>query len=89
MNLSEVALAAAITVSTVGLSYVALSPGELAGTAQQVADRASCRTVDSAIVAYVAQQDAAPTTIEQLRPWVRGDISAYRIIGGRATGPGC
>lgn len=89
MNLSEVALAAAITVSTVGVAYVALSPEELGGHAQQVADRASCRTVDAAIVAYVAQQDAVPTTIEQLRPWVRGDLSAYRIIGGRATGPGC
>lgn len=89
MNLSEVAMAAAITVSTVGLAYVALSPDDLGGTAQQVADQASCRTVDTAIAAYLAQQDAAPTTIEQLRSWVRGDISAYRIVDGRAAGPGC
>jgi hypothetical protein len=57
--------------------------------AQTVADKADCRTVDTAIVAYLAQNDVAPTTIEQIKPYVRGDISAYRIVHGLAAGPGC
>jgi hypothetical protein len=82
-------MAAAITVSVGGVSYTALNVDEVTGSARTVADRASCRTVDEAVVAYLAQHDTAPTTITQLRPYVRGDISAYRIVRGRAAGPGC
>ncbi len=89
MHLSEVAMTAAITVSIVGVSYAALNMDKVRGTADAVASRASCRAVDEAIVGYVARHDTGPTTIEQLRPWVRGDISAYRIVRGRAAGPGC
>jgi hypothetical protein len=89
VNLSEVALAAAITVSISGVSYVALSPADLGDTAQGVAGEATCRAVETAIVAYAAQHDAVPTAIAQLRPLVRGDLSAYRIVDGRAAGPGC
>ncbi|MFB9360615.1 hypothetical protein [Actinoplanes nipponensis] len=59
------------------------------GSAETVASQVSCRTVDQAIVGYVAQHGTAPTAVTQLRPWVRGDISAYRIVDGRAAGPGC
>jgi hypothetical protein len=89
VHLSEVAMAAAITVSIAGVSYAALNTDGLTGTAKTVAGRASCRAVDQAIVAYVAQHDRTPTTIGQLQPSVRGDISAYRIVRGRAAGPGC
>jgi hypothetical protein len=89
VNLTEVAMAAAITVSVGGGSYAALNIDGISATAHTVADRASCRTVDEAIVAYLAQHDTAPATITQLRPYVRGDISAYRIVRGRAAGPGC
>lgn len=54
-----------------------------------VADRATCRTVESAIVAYIAVHDADPTSIRQLTPYVDGDIAKYRIVRGRAAGPGC
>ncbi|MGA5302716.1 hypothetical protein ACPCHT_22495 [Nucisporomicrobium flavum] len=55
----------------------------------KVADQVSCRTVEDAITAYAAQYGSAPTGMAQLRPYVRGDVSAYRIVGGRAAGPGC
>ena len=89
MHLSEVAMAAAITVSIAGVSYAALNTDGIRSTATTVADRASCRAVDQAIAGYAAQHGNAPATVVQLRSWVKGDISAYRIVQGRAAGPGC
>ena len=89
MHLSEVAMAAAITVSIAGVSYAALNTDSIRSTATTVADRASCRAVDQAIAGYAAQHGSPPATVAQLRSWVQGDISAYRIVQGRAAGPGC
>jgi hypothetical protein len=89
VHLSEVAMAAAITVSIAGVSYAALNTGGVTRTAETVANQASCRTVNQAIAGYVAQHSTAPTRIRQLQPWVEGDISKYRIVKGRAAGPGC
>jgi hypothetical protein len=89
VNISEVAMAAAITVSVAGVSYVALNVEDMSGNAQRVAGQATCRAVETAVVAYAAQHDTVPTTIAQIRPLVRGDISAYRIVAGRPAGPGC
>jgi len=82
-------MAAAVTVSVAGVSYSALSPERLATRARTVAAQASCRTVDSAIVAYVAVHDRQPASIADLTGYVKGDISAYRIEDGTAAGPGC
>ncbi|MFF5081559.1 hypothetical protein ACFY36_31305 [Actinoplanes sp. NPDC000266] len=57
--------------------------------AQSVADRATCRTVDAAIVAYVGINGTAPTSITEVADFVKGDVSAYRIVKGQAAGPGC
>jgi hypothetical protein len=89
VHLSEVAMAATVTLSIAAVSYAALNTDSVKASATSVANQASCRTVDEAIVGYVAMHNAAPTTITQLRSWVRGDISAYRIVKGRAAGPGC
>jgi hypothetical protein len=89
VNLAEVAMAAAITTSLVGVSYAALNPTAIEHTAQATADKATCRAVDEAIVAYVATDDTQPTTITQLKSYVNGDITAYRIVRGVAAGPGC
>ncbi len=89
MHLTEVAMAAAITVSVAGVSYVALNTDGARRTATTVADHATCHSVDVAIAGYVAQHGTEPTRISQLRSWVEGDISAYRIVKGRAAGPGC
>jgi hypothetical protein len=82
-------MTAAVTLGIAGLSYAALNTGVPAQKAQAVADRADCRAVDTAIVAYLAVNDVAPTTVAQIQPYVRGDISAYRIVAGLAAGPGC
>lgn len=82
-------MAVALTVGVYGASYVAFNPEKLKGDVQTVADRATCRTVDTAIVGYVSVNGEAPTSITQLRDWVRGDISAYTIRDGLAAGPGC
>jgi hypothetical protein len=89
VNLAEVAMAAAITVSVGGVSYVAFNPTALTHTAQSTADKATCRVVDEAIVAYVATNDSSPKKISELTSYVNGDISAYRIVRGVAAGPGC
>lgn len=78
-----------ITVSTAGLSYVAFQPDDFERTAHVVADQVSCRTVDAAIVAYVADWGGPPQSIAELTGYVKGDISAYRVGGGVAVGPGC
>ena len=82
-------MGAAITVSLIGVSYAAFNTDTVTEHARTVADEATCRAVDDAIVAYLAQHDAAPRTIGDVAPYVRGDISAYRIAGGLAAGPGC
>ncbi|MEV6597720.1 hypothetical protein AB0M36_12725 [Actinoplanes sp. NPDC051346] len=89
MKLSEVAMTAAITVSIAGVSYATLNTTTATRTATKVAQQASCRTVDAAIVAYQAKNQAAPTRIAQLKHFVNGDVSAYRIVKGQAAGPGC
>lgn len=85
----HLAVAAAVTVSVAGISYTALTPKELEHRARVVAAQADCNTVNSAIVAYVAVNDRDPRSIADLRGLVKGDISAYRIVGGMAAGPGC
>ena len=87
--MSEVALAATLTVSVAGVSYVAFRPADLKESARTVADAATCRAVDEAIVGYLASHDREPRSIADLRPYVKGDISAYRIVNGTAAGPGC
>jgi hypothetical protein len=54
-----------------------------------VAAQADCRAVDEAIVAYVSINNRDPRSVTDLRTLVKGDISAYRIVGGMAAGPGC
>ncbi|MFG1604610.1 hypothetical protein [Actinoplanes sp. NPDC049265] len=61
----------------------------LTDRASTVADQATCRAVDQAIVAYGSLHADPPRTIDDVRPYVRGDISRYRIAGGVAAGPGC
>jgi hypothetical protein len=82
-------MAAAVTVSVAGVSYAAFNPDEAEGHAREVAAQATCRTVDSAIAAYVVLHDEAPAGVADLAEYVKGDITAYRIVEGVAAGPGC
>ena len=89
MNISEAAMAAAITLSVAGVSYAALNTGVLTDRAEAVADQAGCHAVNQAILVYVAEHDSAPKRMADLKPYVDGDITAYRLVRGVATGPGC
>jgi hypothetical protein len=82
-------MAAAITVSVAGVSYVALNPDAVTKSAEAVANEAGCRAVEQAILGYVAANDRPPRTIADVQPYVTGDISAWRIVAGKAQGPGC
>ncbi|MEV6304776.1 hypothetical protein AB0M02_35565 [Actinoplanes sp. NPDC051861] len=62
---------------------------QLEASSRAVADQATCRTVDTAIVGYLAQHGESPKSISQLKSYVKGDISRYRIVNGVASGPGC
>ncbi|GIE78162.1 hypothetical protein Aph02nite_41120 [Actinoplanes philippinensis] len=89
MRLIEIAMTSAITMSIGGVSYVALNPAQYKSRAQTVADQATCRTVDTAIMGYLMNTGTTPTSVRQLKDYVRGDISKYRIVNGMAAGPGC
>ena len=89
MQLIHLAVASVVTFSIAGVSYVALKPADLERTARVVAAQADCRAVNEAIVAYVSVNDRDPRSVDQLRDYVKGDISAYRIVRGMAAGPGC
>ena len=82
-------MAAAVTVSISGACYAALNPTKAEESARAVANQATCRTVDTAIVAYVGVHGVPPRSVTQLREYVKGDISKYRIVDGTAAGPGC
>jgi len=58
--LTHVLMSAAVTVSVAGVSYAAFNPDRVEKHAREVAGQATCRTVDAAIVAYVALHDEAP-----------------------------
>ena len=83
------ATACAVTLSVGTASYSALNPAKLEAQARLVADKATCRTVNTAIVGFIATNGTDPISVAQLRPYVQGDISRYRIVKGRAAGPGC
>ena len=82
-------MAAVVTVSIAGASYAAFNTDALKRRTEVVANAASCRAVDTAIVGYAADHGVAPTSIDQIAPYVRGDVSAYRLRNGHAAGPGC
>ncbi len=89
MQLIHLVVASCVTISVAGVSYSALKPDQLESQARVVAARADCRAVNEAIVAYVTLHDQDPKSIRDLAGLVKGDISAYRIAGGMAAGPGC
>lgn len=89
MRLIHIPVAAAVTLSVAAASYSQLDARAAERQARDVADKATCRTVDSAILAYLGIHGDAPKSVTQLTTYVKGDISAYRIVHGEATGPGC
>lgn len=89
MKLIEVALTLAVTLGAAAAGVTAMDPARLQDAAEVAASAATCRSVDNAIAAYIAEQDVLPTRLFEIQRYVRGDISAYRIDRGHAVGPGC
>lgn len=89
MHLSHVVTSAVVTLSVAGISYLALNPEQMKRPAQMVAEHATCRAVDQAIIAYTGVTGDTPRTMADLAGYIEGDVRAYRIVGGRAAGPGC
>jgi len=89
VHLTQIAMAATVTLSITSVCYRALNSESLEQGAREVAAQATCRTVDSAIVAYAGVHGVPPASIAELTGYVKGDITAYRIVDGQAAGPGC
>jgi hypothetical protein len=89
VRLTHVSVTAVVTLGISAASYAALNPAVLQKRATTVAEQATCRTVNDAIVVYAGVNERMPRTAADLAVYVKGDISAYRIIDGKAAGPGC
>ncbi|MDY7086853.1 MAG: hypothetical protein SYR96_17265 [Actinomycetota bacterium] len=89
MRLIHIPVTAAVTLSIAAASYSQFDARAAERQARSVAEKATCRAVDSAILAYVGVHGDAPETVRELAGYVKGDISSYRIVRGEAAGPGC
>lgn len=89
MNITETVIVGAVTLSVAGAAFAVVNPAALTHRAEVTATKASCRSVEQAVLAYADQKGTAPTVIAELRPYVRGDISDYRLLEGVVVGPGC
>ncbi|WP_250004064.1 hypothetical protein [Actinoplanes sp. M2I2] len=89
MHVPHIAVAAAVTLSVSAVCYSQFDTKRAEQQARTVAAQATCRAVDSAIVAYVGVHGDPPASTAQIAGYLDGDITAYRIVRGRAAGPGC
>ena len=89
MKLTETAVVMTVTLSTVAVAATQFDLDQLSRRTTVTAARATCHTVETAIAAYAAEWGSLPTAIVDIRPYVQGDITAYRIDRGHARGPGC
>jgi hypothetical protein len=89
MRLTEVVMSMGVALGGLAAAVHVLDLPVLSQRSERVATTASCRAVNLAILAYASRTDTVPTHVEQVRPWVTGDVSAYRLVDGVATGPGC
>jgi hypothetical protein len=89
VNITEMAMVAAITLSTAAIAAVSMDVPTLTRQADSTVAQANCRAVNTAIVAYFSEQQVMPTQLNDVKPYVHGDITAYRILGDKAVGPGC
>jgi len=89
VRLTHASVTAVVTLGIAASSYAALNPAVLQKRATTVAEQPTCRTVNDAIVVYAGINERLPLSVADLAVYVTGDISAYRIVGGKAAGPGC
>lgn len=91
MKLIEVVVSMTVVLGAGAIAVTSLNVPKLIGGSQQATAGVSCHTVRTAVASYATEHDAPPGGIDDLRPYVQGDISAYRIVppGLEVVGPGC
>ncbi|MBN1170787.1 MAG: hypothetical protein JXA67_01315 [Micromonosporaceae bacterium] len=90
ITLTELTVALVIASGAATGAAVALDVPALTGEATRTADRATCRTIETAVVAYTVEHSATPATIAEVRPLVDGEVEGYRLsLRGTVIGPGC
>ena len=89
VKLTELVVTLVLTTGLAGAMSKAIDVPARVASATAVAERVDCRMVESAIVAYGADHDAPPAQIADIQPYLRGDISGYRLTAGTPVGPGC
>ena len=89
MKAMETAVVMTVTLSTVAIAWTQMDAPRMSARTVAAAAQVSCHTVETAIAAYATDRGVPAATITDIRPYVLGDISAYRIDRGHAAGPGC
>lgn len=92
VKLTEFAVSLVVTTGAAAAMSVALDLPALASGTTATAQRVGCRAVETALAAYLAEHDAPPARTADLRPYLAGDVSGYRIVPGppaAVAGPGC
>ncbi len=89
MNLLEVAVSLTVVLGTGAATMTALDVPELFDKVEATTEKASCHTVRNAIAAYSTDNGRPPAHITDVRPYVRGDLTPYRVTPTGVTGPGC
>jgi hypothetical protein len=89
VTLTEMTMVATITLGTVASAAMTMDVPAMSKDAQATVSLANCRQVNTAILAFYAERQAQPTSLADVDPYVQGDISAYRVVRGKAVGPGC
>jgi hypothetical protein len=85
----ETAVVMTVTLSTVAIAWTRMDAPRMSARATAAAEQVSCHTVETALAAYATDHGIPAATLTDIRPYVHGDISSYRIDRGHAAGPGC
>ncbi len=89
MRVIESVVVLAVTLGAVASAANGMDVPVMTEQARRVAAQETCRSVELAVVAFAGERGHPPADIGQVRAYLRGDVSAYRIVDGAADGPGC
>jgi hypothetical protein len=89
MNLMEVTVSLTVVLGASAAAVAAMSMPSPTGKAQTAGAAATCHTVEDAYAAYSTDHGVPPQRIADIRAYVSGDISGYRLTKDGVAGPGC
>jgi hypothetical protein len=85
----EVAVSLTVVLGGGAAAATALDMPGLLGKVEATTVKASCHTMRNAVAAYTTDHGRAPARITDVQPYVRGDLTPYRVTATGVTGPGC